>query len=204
MGGPRVAAVGAGAGSGADGVASADPDLPARHLAAVFAPRGAASPAGVKRIAFDATWFAASGPDSQPPLPIHADGEAICRVFSTCGRPVRRALPVTHAAMAARIATDRFPAGNDGHRPVMICALGLGGSWGLRAVLATFLAGGSLGADQSGGPAERDPAPWRNRACDIAERAPDHRQRAPSRDRTMPETARGVGGRQSTASGIGK
>jgi len=127
------------------GVASADMALPARHLAAAFVQPGIAPPPGTRAIPFDRSWFAAVPGEEQEELVEGREGAAVFRVFATSGTTgLRRFCPVSHADMALRIAGKGFPIVSASGRTILICAMGLGGSAGLRGCLTTFSVAGTL------------------------------------------------------------
>jgi acyl-coenzyme A synthetase/AMP-(fatty) acid ligase len=126
------------------GVASADPRLAPHHLALSFALPGAAATPGVRAMTFDRSWLADTGDDDRPVSPWQDDA-AIFRIFGTSGTTGEpRFCAVTHAEMALRVAGKGFPIVTGADRPVLICAMGIGGSAGLRACLTAFDAGGTV------------------------------------------------------------
>lgn len=126
------------------GVAAAEPGVPARYLSSALVQRGANAPAGVPAIGFDESWLAE--PDSGvPALPDAPGGASTFRIMSTSGTTgSQRFCAITHDAMAARVATTGFPVANAPWPTVLICAVGIGGAWGMRTALKTLAIGGTL------------------------------------------------------------
>jgi acyl-coenzyme A synthetase/AMP-(fatty) acid ligase len=137
------------------GVASAELDVPAQYLAAVFVQPGANRPPEMRCITIDESWLAndvvdEAAADAVPmpvhdPVPVHDNDAAIFRVISTSGTTGRsRCCPISHAVMNARVATTGFPVVGTRWPTILICALGLGGAWGMRTALKVLSVGGTL------------------------------------------------------------
>jgi acyl-coenzyme A synthetase/AMP-(fatty) acid ligase len=137
------------------GVASADLELPARHLSAAFVQPGAKQLPDTRCIMFDDSWLApgeltndvatGTGAADAAPVPVHLGGTSIFRVLSTSGTTGRsRFCPISHAMMAARIATTGFPVVGTNWPTILVCAVGMGGAWGMRTALKTLSVGGTL------------------------------------------------------------
>jgi long-chain acyl-CoA synthetase len=124
------------------GIVSAPTALPAKHLAAVFVQPGVMPPSGVRSITFDESWLMDHAPVAAP---LHPGGDAIFRIFSTSGTSgVPRHCAISHARIVVRFVSKAYPFVSLDWPTVVICALGLGGTTGTRAWLATLHAGGTL------------------------------------------------------------
>jgi long-chain acyl-CoA synthetase len=125
------------------GIASADPRVPPRHLAALLLQHGTPAPAaGPPVIRYAPDWLA--GPPVAP-VAEHPGGTALLRVFATSGTTGNPLFcPMSHAMLAARNALpgERLFAPGAANR--VIVATPLGAYTGFRHCVATLEAGGTL------------------------------------------------------------
>lgn len=126
-----------------NGIASADPSLPAEHMELLLVGPGTRQRTDVRCVAFDASWSALPAGGSVPIAPMWTDGSAICRIFAssgTTGKP--KFIPASHDVMAQRTLQGALWIGPP--EPVHICALDFGSGVGVRDVLRTLFRGATL------------------------------------------------------------
>lgn len=113
-------------------------------VAARFTASATHDDAGARSLAITADWFRPAETDATPPVPIHQDGEATCRIFPTWDASgTRHEVAISHVLTDRRLRSldgDPAPSGT----PVTAVQLGMTGPYGYSHALRAFHAGGTL------------------------------------------------------------
>lgn len=125
------------------GVTTAEMSYPAERMDVCFLPVGAAEKAGTPCIRFDASWTRTPQQSAVSPVSSHPGGESVCRIFSSSGTTGRaKFAAIRHDVMAKRVLGNTLSMGPT--KPVNICAVSLGITWGFATMLRVFWAGATL------------------------------------------------------------
>ena len=126
------------------GIVAKDMSGSGTPVAACFQTEETPVTAGVRPVIVDRLWFHDADAGAPPPLPIHADGAGICRIFpSWDANGTLREIPVSHEQMIRRMRS------RDGNtplpaRPITAIQVGFAGAYLFRDALRTLAAGGTV------------------------------------------------------------